>query len=250
MQGRKATQVEEIQAVLVFGGEVVADLGGEVNHLAIRHERCKLALAQLFRLPDFAIVRIPRHGCASAAVQRLVLKDDHRIVVLVSGEQRVERILRRTRVDRLESRDREKHRLQLLRVKRPEREIAAAREAKHERTRRARPESKRRRIERDLRHRLGREIRKLKLLDRPVAVDREPDRVAGTRALGQRSVEDPAAAKLAQQILGDLERAAVRADILPEDQRLWALGENLVDRPVERLRHRQLCRRRNCGFGF
>jgi len=104
------------------------------------------------------------------------------------------------------------------------------------------------RIEGDLGHRLGREVRELEFLDRPVPVQREADGIAGACALGQGRVEDPRAPEFPVEVLGHLERAPVGRDVLPEDDRLGSLGENLANTGVERLGHGQVLGDRRLRF--
>ena len=70
--------------------------------------------------------------------------------------------------------------------------------------------------------------------DRPHAHERRADRGADDRRLGDRRVDDPLLAELVVQPFGDLERAAVGADVLADDEdalvALHLLGERLADR--------------------
>ena len=72
-----------------------------------------------------------------------------------------------------------------------------------------------------------------------------PDREADDAGLGQRGVEAAVLAELGGQPVGDPEDAAERADVLAEHQHRRVLGHRVAQRPVERLRHRQLLVRRS-----
>jgi hypothetical protein len=75
----------------------------------------------------------------------------------------------------------------------------------------------------------------LEFLEGAKPAEGETDRVAGAGALGERGVEDAAATEVADQALGDLERAAVRPDVLPSTMDLGPLREDLPQRGVEGL---------------
>ena len=231
---RETAQVEEVEAVLVLAGEVVADLRRRVHHLAVGDECGVVARAELPRLPDLAVARVPDDRLLAAAVERLVLEQDHGIAVLVGRQQRVEGVLGRAGIQPLDARHAEERRLELLRVEGAELNRAAG-EAEDDGAAGAGAKVKRGGVLRDLREGLGGEVGELELLDRPVAVQREAEGVAGAGALGQRGVEHPGAAELGEEVLGDLERATVDADVLAEQDRLRALGEDLAQRGVDGL---------------
>ena len=248
LERREAAQVEEVEAVLVLLGEEVADFAGNVHHFAVGDKGCEITLPQLAGLPDLAVVRVPRDRLAAAAVQGLVLEEDDGIVVLVGRQHRVERILGRARVERLEAGEGEEQRFQLLRMERAEGEAAAAGEAEHERTRGAGAEVEGRGVEAELGDGLGGEVGELEFLDGPVTVDGEADRVAGAGALGERGVEHAAAAELLEEAVRDLEGAAVRADVLAEDDGFGAFGEDLAQRGVAGLGEVERGRGRGLGL--
>src|SRR5690606_2003552 len=88
-RGERA-QVEDIEGLFVFPGEVVAGLDGEVDHLAVGDDGGEVAAAQVAGLPDVAVGGIPGDGGFAAAVETLVFEEEHGVVVLVGGEQGVE----------------------------------------------------------------------------------------------------------------------------------------------------------------
>ena len=88
-------------------------------------------------------------------------------------------------------------------------------------------------VERDLGGGLGGEVGELELLDRTDSPEGQADRVARGGAFRERGVEHPAAAEVAQQPVGDLERAAVGADVLAEDNGFGTFGEDLAERGVQ-----------------
>jgi len=94
-------------------------------------------------------------------------------------------------------------------------------------------------VQRDLRDRFGGEVGKLELLNGAVPVDGQPDRVTGATALGQRNVHHPRPAEFLEQILGHLECASIGGNVLAENQGFRSLREDLVMRPVQRLRQGQ-----------
>src|SRR5690349_14891847 len=153
-----------------------------MDHLSVSHPRCIVTRAELLRFPDVPVLRIPDHGFLATTIESLVLEENDGVVVFVRGKQGIEGILGSARVERLDSRHREEEGLKLLRMKRTQRETAAAGKPQNQGTRRAGPKVKSRGIERDLRDRFGRKIRKLKLLDRTMTVEGESDRIAGARA--------------------------------------------------------------------
>ena len=77
------------------------------------------------------------------------------------------------------------------------------------------------------------EVGELHLGDRPVAAQRGADADADDRRLGNRRVEDAQLAELVVEPLCDAERAAVRADVLAEDEDFriapHLLGEGFAD---------------------
>ena len=164
-----------------------------------------------------------------------MLEEQHGIVVLVGGEQRVEGVLRRAGIQGLEPGHREEEGLELLRMERAEGQPAATREAEHERAGGAGPEVVGGGVERDLGDGLGGEVRELEFLDGPVAGDGEADGVAGAGALGERGIEDARAAEVLKQAVGDLERAAVGADVLAEENGFGALREDFPQAGIDGL---------------
>lgn len=88
-------------------------------------------------------------------------------------------------------------------------------------------------VQRELGGRLGRKIGELEFLDGPVAVEREADRVAGAGTFGERCIEHPRPAELLEQIFRDLEGAAIRADVLSEQERFGPLREDLAETEIE-----------------
>ena len=247
-QGSQGAQIEKIEGRFVFGREIIARLIRQVHHLAVRHKRGEVARPHFPRLPDVAIVGIPDDRRPAPAVKRLVFEKDDRVVVLVGGENRVERVLRRAGVQRLQAGHRQEKRIEFLRVERAEGEPATGGKAQDERTRGAGTKMHRRGVQRDLGRGLGREVRKLKFLDGPVPVDREPDGVAGAGAFGEGRVQYAGPAEFLEQVLRHLEGPAVGADVLAEHDRLRALGEDFAEPEIEGLGDVELRRRRRFRF--
>ncbi len=99
---------------------------------------------------------------------------------------------------------------------RPAREAAAARQAHDDRYGDAEPVMELAGDVNDLVEGAGDEIRKLHLADRSHSDDRGPDGPANDRFLADRRVDHPVGAELRQESVGDLERTAVDADVLAE----------------------------------
>ena len=181
-----------------------------------------------------------------------MLEEDDGVVVLVGREQGIEGVLRVGGIDRLEAGEGEEGGLHFLRMERAERQSAAARETEDHRAFLASPEVIGGGVEDDLGRGVGGEVGELEFLDGAVAVDGEAERVAGAGGLAERRAEDARPAEILDQALGDLERAAVVPDILAEHDGLGALGKDLAQAEVERLRHRDFFRggrRRFPGHG-
>ncbi len=79
----------------------------------------------------------------------------------------------------------------------------------------------------------------LDLRNRDEAAHRQPDRDADDRRLRQRRIETPPVAEGFGQPLGHPEDSAELGDVLAEDQDPVVGGHRVVQRPVDRLRHRQ-----------
>ncbi len=189
------------------------------------------------------VIGIPRHRLRPAAVQPLVLKEQHRIVVLVGGQQGVEGVLGRAGVKRLQPGHGQKQRLELLGVEGAEADRAAG-QAQDQGAGRSRAEVHGGGIEGDLGHGLRREVGELEFLDRTVPVEGEADRITRAAALGQGRAEYARPPELRQQVFGHLERAAVGSDVLAEDDRFRALGEDFSQGAIERLGQGQILRGR------
>ena len=71
------------------------------------------------------------------------------------------------------------------------------------------------------------------------AADRESDRDADDGGLGQRGVETPLLAECFGQAFGNPEYATELCDVFAEDQHPLVGGHRIVQRPVDRLHHRQ-----------
>src|SRR5262249_46305836 len=155
--------------------------------------------------PDIAEVDVPSDTRFPSPVEGLMLEEEHGIIILVGGEERVEGILRCARVERLEAGHREENRLEFLRMKRAKGETAAAGQAHHEGAFRAGAEMHRGRIQRELGECFGGKVGELELRDRPVAVEREANGPAGTPAFGERRIEDARTTEILEQPFGDLE---------------------------------------------
>ena len=181
----------------------------------------------------------------AAAVEALVLKEDDRIVVLIRGEQGVEGVLRIRGVERLEAGEGKVGHLEFLRVERTEGQAAAARETKHDRGFLPGAEMVGGGVEHDLGGGVGGEIGELELLDGTVAVDGEAKGIARAGGFAQRCAEHPGPAEIVDQALGDLEGAAISADVLAEHDRLGPLGEDLAQAEGEGLGHGDIF-----DFGF
>ena len=171
----------------------------------------------------------------AAPIQALVLKNQHRVVVLVGGEDGVKSVLRGTRVYRFQTGHGEEQRLQFLGVEGSHGQAAAAGQAEDDRHGGSGAEVIGGGIERDLGDCLGGEVGELEFLDWAVTVEGQADGPAGAGALGQRSVKHPGPAEIFKQAVGDLEGAAVGADVLTEQERLGPLGQNLAQGGVDRL---------------
>ena len=95
------------------------------------------------------------------------------------------------------------------------------------------PVAERRRLVDDLIEAARDEVGELHLGDRPVAAQRGADADADDRRLGNRRVDDAQLAELVVEPLRDAERAAVRADVLAEDEHFriapHLLGERFAD---------------------
>ena len=103
----------------------------------------------------------------------------------------------------------------------------------------ARPHAIFRQVTDDLVERRGGEPVELDLRYWYEAADRHADGDADDRRLREWGVETPLLAEGFGQALGDAEDTAERGHVLPEDQHALVGGHRVVQRPVDRLRHRQ-----------
>ena len=241
-------RIEEIEGSLVFGGEVVGGLRGEVDHFAVGDDGGVVAREEMFGLPDVAVVGIPGHIEFASAVEAFVFEEQDGIIVLVSGEEGVEGVLRCAGVERFQAGNGEKERVEFLRVKRTEGEAAAGREAQHERNGGAGAEVVGGRVLRDLGGGFGGEVGELKFLDRTVAVEGEADCVTGAGAFRERRIENAGTAEILEEAFGDLEGTAVGADVLAKHDGLGPLAQDLAMGKADGLRHRDVLRCGGLGF--
>ena len=234
-QRRERAEIEEVEGLFIFGGEIIGGCLGEVNHFTVGHEGCEVAGAELPGRPDGAVVGVPGHGCFSPAVEGFVLKKKDGVVVFVGGEEGVERILRRARVEGLEAGHREQKRVEFLRMERAESEATAGWQAEDDGDGGTGTKVVGGGVERDLRRSLGDEIGELEFFDGAVAVECEADCVACAGTFGERGIEDARSAEVSEESVGHFEGPAVGRNILAEDERLGALGEDFPVRSVEGL---------------
>ena len=82
----------------------------------------------------------------------------------------------------------------------------------------------------------GDEVGELHLADRPHARDRGADRRADDRRLGERRVHHARLAELLEEAVGDLERAAERADVLADHEHALVAAHLLAQPLGDRLR--------------
>ena len=206
-----------------------------MNHFTVGHEGCEVAGAELPGSPDGAVVGVPGHGCFSSAVEGFVLEEEDGVVVFVGGEEGVERVLRCARVEGLEAGHRQQTRVEFLRMERAESEATAGWQAEYDGHGGTGTKVVGGGVERDLRRGLGDEIGELEFFDGAVAVECEADCVAGAGTFGEGGIEDARAAEVSEESVGHFEGPAVSRDVLAEDERLGALGEDFPVRGVEGL---------------
>ena len=169
-------------------------------------------------LPIGRRVALLRHLALDAAVEVLVLEVEDGVRILDRADEQALRVLRRRRADALEAGDVRERRLGVLRVERPAREAAARREAHDDRHRRARAPALLRRDRDEVIPRARDEVGELHLGDGAQAHDRRAGRAADDRGLGERGVDDAPRAELLLEAERDLERAAVDADVLADEE--------------------------------
>ena len=164
-----------------------------------------------------------------------MLEINHRVVVADRGFEEAFRIVRGRRRDDLEPGAVHKPRFRVLGVIQAAADVAAARGANDDRHRRAAavPVAQRRRLVDDLVEAARDEVGELHFGDRSIASQRCADADPDNRRLGDRRVEHTHLAELVEQPLRGAERAAVRADVLAEDEDLRVaahfFGERLAD---------------------
>ena len=139
----------------------------------------------------------------------------------------------------------QERRLRILRVEGPAAHVAAARPAHHDRAGEHRAVARRGDVVRE--HVVGArdEVDELHLAHRAHAEVRRTRRGADDRRLGDRRVDHPRLAELREQAVGDLERAAVRADVLAEDEDVRVALHLLEERLADRLEIGDLSHRRS-----
>ena len=127
-----------ISIEMPFALELLRRLGRRVHHRPPGDDRHVVAFAVEARLADRDGVALFGHLALDAAVQVLVLEEEHGVRVLDGRDEQALRVLRRRRADALEAGDVGERALRVLRVERPAREAAAGRQPDDDRHRRSR----------------------------------------------------------------------------------------------------------------
>ena len=148
----------------------------------------------------------------------LVLEVEDRVRILDRAREQALRVVRRRRAHDLEPGDVRERALRVLRVERPAREAAARRQPDDDRNRRPRAEELLRGDRHEVIPRARDEVRELHLGHRAQPHQRCAGRAADDRRLGERRVDHAPRPELLLEAERDLERAAVHADVLAEDE--------------------------------
>src|SRR6266571_4250204 len=177
------------------------------------------ALASQPRLADGSEdLLLFRQRLLDPAVQPLVLEVDDRIVVPDGGLDQALRVPRGGGIHDLQARRVKEGRLRVLRMERTAPHVAAARAAHHDRGRETGAVARGGDVVREHVVGAGDEVDELHLRHRAHAHVGRPGRRADDCRLRDRSVDDACLAELLGEALGHLERAAIRPDILPQNE--------------------------------
>ena len=185
-----------------------------MRHGAEGHQRQVVAFQPTPRPPDRRQVAVEVDVSAAAPVEQLVLEDEARIGVIEAGQQGLEGLLRRGRIEQFQSRETRPEALVLARVEGPHRQPAAAGQPQQERRGQPAAEEPAPGVQPHLRGRLGGEIGELELDDGPPARLRRPQGKSHHGRFGNRHVDHPLRAEAVDEALAGLEGRAVDADIL------------------------------------
>src|SRR5881396_2197784 len=159
-----------------------------------------------------------RQRLLDPAVQPFVLEVDDRIVVPDGGLDQALRVPRRGGIDDLQARRVKEGRLRVLRMERTAPHVAAARAAHHDRGRETGAVARGGDVVREHVVGAGDEVDELHLRHRAHAHVGRPGRRADDCRLRDRSVDDACLAELLREALRHLERAAVRPNVLTQDE--------------------------------
>jgi len=177
-----------------------------------------------------------------------VLENHHRVGIGDGGQQQSLGVVRGRRLHHLQAGHMRQPRLQALAVLRGRPGAGAGREAHHQRHRyrAAQHVAQLGRLVDDLFHGECREVRELELEHRPHPGQRRPHRNACAAQLGDWRVHYAVLAEPLHQVAGDLECAAVDADVLAHQEHPRVGLQRDCQRLVDRLRVAQLA---HAGLG-
>src|SRR5262245_37593951 len=227
IQRRQAPEIDDLRLHAV-GLQLLRGVERRVHHRAERQDRQVAAFALHFGLPDRDDVVLLRHVVLDAAVQELVLEVQDRVVVPNRGLEESLRVVGGRGLDHLEAGRVPEVGFGIQRVERAAADTAAGRPAAEARAARAVPVPARRGEVRQHVEAAGDEVDELDLAHWPDAHVGRADRLADDRLLGNRRIDDALLAELLDQPFGDLECAAVRADVFAHDEDA-VVGRHLVE---------------------
>ena len=164
-----------------------------------------------------------------------MLEVENRVRILDRREEEALRVGGRRRAGDLQARDVREARLGVLRVERPAGEAAAGRQPDDDRHGGSRPVVLLGRHGDEVIPGAGDEVGELHLRHGAHAHDRGARAAADDRGLGQRRVDHPPRAELLLEALGDLERAAVDADVLADHEDPLVAAHLVAKRVRDRL---------------
>ena len=228
-------QVDHLDRRAVLGRHGGRGLVGRVDHRAPRHDRQVGAGAVHAGLAERRRVVGVGHLALDAAVQVLVLEVEHRVRVADRLDQEALGVLGRGRADQLQAGDVRERALGVLRVERAAGEAAAGGAADDERQRGAGAVVLLGGHRHEVVPRARDEVGELHLGDGPQAHQRGAGAGADDGGLGQRRVEHAPRPELGLEALGDLEGAAVDADVLADHEHALVAAHLLAEAVRDRL---------------
>src|SRR5262245_23826534 len=232
-------QVEDLHrdpvAVELLGG-----LLGRVDHGAPRDDGQVAALAVDARLPERRRVTLVRNLALDPPVEVLVLEVEHRVGILDCADDQALGVLGRRRAHDLQAGDVRERALRVLAVERPAGETAARRKPDDDRHGRPCAVALLRRHRDEVIPRARDEVRELHLRHRAHAHDGRTGAAADDGGLGQGRIDYAPGPELVLEPERDLERPAVDAHVLADDEDALVAPHLLAEAVRNRLEVRLL----------